>query len=425
MLALGPRDLPMTTPRSATLRLTTLRSATPRPTTLRLTKPRLTTRRLMTLRLTTLPCDRILVTLGLCATVGACDTFAESPTRTNETDMPLPTIRPVPVPTSSVTTVFPFPPTTPTLTSPVNPVPPQSTSTAPTPTITVPSSLPTCPPPPAHAGDAGSAANSSTNGSTSDLVYSSAGQSTADSLDADGGISIASVLVDGGATQGTVGTANDAGARVSLDDASPAPLPSGDTVVVDDLTLLIIFDNSGSMAECWDGKTRWEHANHALRAAIEPAQHSLNVGAIRFPADAECLVEPFESPSQFAFDMGHEFLAHWEAGARYPIGGTPLAAAMIEADKAIQNATTAGLLEERFRVVIITDGEPNCDGSPNLLTTLPTAWRAKGVETRVLGLPGSDSAAALLQSIADAGGGIYEQLTTPGQLHDSAERAAR
>src|SRR5690606_22783562 len=202
-------------------------------------------------------------------------------------------------------------------------------------------------------------------------------------------------------------------------------LPSGDTVLVDDLTLLIIFDNSGSMAQCWDGKTRWQHAQDALHAAIEPAQHSLRVGAIQLPADGQCMVAPFSSSSQFAFALGHEFLAEWDARVAHPHGGTPLAAAMVEADRAIQDAAAAGLLEERFRVVIFTDGEPNCGGSLSLLTTLPTAWQTFGVETYVLGLPGSHGAAALLQSIADAGGGVYEQLTTPGQLHDSAERASR
>ncbi len=377
--------------------------------------------------MTTLRYDRILMTLGLCTAAGACDTFAQSPQRTNQGDTPLPTVRPVPpTPTTPVTSAFNPPPPPATFTPTTTSAPPQNTIIAPAPPspVALPSSLPRCPP--AVEVAASTEAASTDVGSTSVPTASTDGAATSSPL-GDGGdtregseaSNDASATVESSAVEPSASTA------VESSQASPAPLPSGDTVLVDDLTLLIVFDNSGSMLDCWDGKTRWEHANHALRAAIEPAQHSLNVGAIRFPADSQCVVEPFESPNQFAFDVGYAFLDAWEAGARYPNGGTPLAAAMIEADKAIQNAADAGLLEERFRVVIITDGEPNCEGSPNLLTTLPRAWRAQGVETRVLGLPGSDGAAALLQDIADAGGGIYEQLTTPGQLHDSAERAAR
>lgn len=351
------------------------------------------------------PSNRLLATLGLCGAAAGCDTFAQAPESTRNQDAPLESPTPVRAPPPAVVTA-------PTVALPTSTVPsasavilPPTTTTAPAlttaaaPTATPPRPLPTCPAP--------------TPDDTTDFNDSSTAPS-----------GVEQVSMDAGSTFTTDTMSAEAGISSSSAQLAP-PLPSGDTVLVDDLTLLVVFDNSGSMAECWDGKTRWEHAIHALRAAIEPAQHSLKVGAIRFPTDEGCLVDPFGSSSQFAFGLGHEFLADWDAHTRYPVGSTPLATALVEADKAIQAAADTGLLEERFRVLILTDGEPNCDGSLSLLTTLPTAWRTQGVETHVLGLPGSTGAATLLQEIADAGGGVYEQLTTPGALHESSERAAR
>lgn len=322
---------------------------------------------------------RLIATFTLCAAASACDTFAQAP---NESGQPA-SARAVPQPIEVTPPAGP-PPTAPqsvTIAPPVTSLLPQPPAAV----NPVANNLPLCPP--------------FTSGPSNPAPeQTDAGQNPPE---------------------------GDAGLPFEAEDAATPRLPSGDTVLVDDLTLLVIFDNSGSMAECWDGKTRWEHAIDALRAAIEPAQHSLRVGAIRFPGDGQCAVAPFSSSRQFAFGLGHEFLAEWDARVAYPTGGTPLAAAMVEANKAIQDAAAAGLLEERFRVVILTDGEPNCDGSLSLLTALPAAWRTLGVETYVLGLPGSHSAATLLQSIADAGGGLYEQLTTPGELRESAEHAAR
>jgi hypothetical protein len=194
--------------------------------------------------------------------------------------------------------------------------------------------------------------------------------------------------------------------------------------VVDDLTLLVVFDNSGSMDTQWECQTRWQAANLALVGAIEPAKASLKVGAIRFPMGESCGVPPFTDETQFGFKLGEAFLEEWTARALLPTGGTPLAQALLAADVAIANAGEMGLLAQRFRVVVVTDGEPNCDGDVSLLTSLPAKWRERGVETHVLGLPGSTGAAALLDSVAEAGGGHHFQITTPGELAERAQQLA-
>lgn len=78
--------------------------------------------------------------------------------------------------------------------------------------------------------------------------------------------------------------------------------------------------------------------------------------------------------------------------------------AFLAADEAIAQADEQGLLEDRFNVIVLTDGEPNCETDAALLTMLPAYWNEKGVKTHVLGLPGSDQAADLLNAIANAGG---------------------
>lgn len=195
---------------------------------------------------------------------------------------------------------------------------------------------------------------------------------------------------------------------------------------VDDLTILVIFDNSGSMAAGWEDSTRWEHANRSLVQAIQPVQTSITVGAIRFPLVSECGVPDFDDELQFGFALGEDFLEEWVANALGPAGGTPLAQAFLVADEAIRGAEEMGLLDERFRVVLLTDGEPNCEGDPGLLTELPRQWHERGVETVVLGLPGSQEAAALLDDIAEAGGTMaHQSLGTVSELDHSTTAAAR
>jgi hypothetical protein len=195
---------------------------------------------------------------------------------------------------------------------------------------------------------------------------------------------------------------------------------------VDDLTILVIFDNSGSMDAYWDGGTRWAAANRSLVTAIEPVQTSITVGAIRFPLETSCGVPEFDSPLQFDFALGEDFLEEWVERALAPEGGTPLAQAFLAADVAIAEAGELGYLDERFRVVVLTDGEPNCEGDSSLLVELPSKWHERGVETVVLGLPGSEEAATLLDAIATAGGtNAHQSLGTVSELDHSVTAASR
>jgi hypothetical protein len=187
--------------------------------------------------------------------------------------------------------------------------------------------------------------------------------------------------------------------------------------VVGDLqetSILFVFDKSGSMSSWWGGASRWRAAAAALEGAIAQAHsllgEKLRVGALLFPMESGCEVLPLDSGSQLDFMPAESFLSTWReaAAANGPDGSTPLLEALRMADRALVKECRQGRMDHLYKVVIITDGEPNCgvegDGAGETLTTLPSKWHEKGISTYVFGLPGSDHAEDLLNDIAAAGG---------------------
>lgn len=212
-------------------------------------------------------------------------------------------------------------------------------------------------------------------------------------------VDVEDVRVEAPATRGAAAEAEEKEETAEDEEAAPWGIE-----FVDDLSVLVIFDNSGSMDAHWENGSRWDVANQALYDALAPVATSLKVAAIRFPLESECGVPEFASSSQFGWQLAGEFLTAWDEQSVRPVGGTPLGQAFLAADQAIANAQERGLLEDRFNVMVLTDGEPNCNTDPAMLTELPAKWLERGVKTHVLGLPGSSAAAQLLQSIAEAGG---------------------
>lgn len=125
---------------------------------------------------------------------------------------------------------------------------------------------------------------------------------------------------------------------------------------------------------------------------------------------------------------GRRFESYWQetAGSRYPEGSTPLELSFRVADQALERACRLGLLDDRFRVVLISDGEPTCGDDTNAVVALAAEWNRLGVETWVMGLPGSEGELALLDSIAAAGGTEKAQLLgTPAMLQAGLAAAAK
>lgn len=195
-----------------------------------------------------------------------------------------------------------------------------------------------------------------------------------------------------------------------------------------DLTLLAVFDKSGSMASGWDERSKWQVANEAFEKAIEGVLDNLTLGAIFFPMPGSCEVAPLDDPSQMQFATGHTFLSEWRetAGSRVPDGSTPLERSLRVADMAIERGCGLGLLQDRFRIVLVTDGEPTCSDDNAAMIALVAEWHRIGVETWVMGLPGSSGATELLDSIAAAGGTEkHQSLGTPDELDHGLAEAAR
>jgi len=172
-----------------------------------------------------------------------------------------------------------------------------------------------------------------------------------------------------------------------------------------DLTVLLLVDRSSSMAEYWDAGSKWEVALNSFFLGLVGVEDEVTLGALFFPTDGGCAVAPMTGPAQFEYQSGRRFLDSFKAKSSniFPDGSTPLGTAFEQAHLALDQARLAGLMSaRRFRVVVVTDGAPNCNTDQNRVLSLASVWRGWGVELRVIGLPGSEEAAGFLTQLAAA-----------------------
>jgi hypothetical protein len=169
--------------------------------------------------------------------------------------------------------------------------------------------------------------------------------------------------------------------------------------------LLVVFDRSGSMGTVWSSGTvsapRWQLAEEALTAAITPLRDRLEVGAILFPTSegepGSCaVVDPIGA--QIDYCEGPAFLSTWaDVWSRPDLrGSTPIDAAFDAANDALRGAP------EVTAVVLLTDGEPTCSGPVSAIDRA-ASWHTRGIDTFVIGLPGTGGS-AFLAAVASAGG---------------------
>ena len=210
--------------------------------------------------------------------------------------------------------------------------------------------------------------------------------------------------------------------------------------------LLFVYDRSGSMNDDWNGQPKYMAAGNAIIAAINPVQNLLlQVGSEFFPGAAPlpicndgttvcnildpvdilgcclmqpdgCFVPPITAADEINFTTPADFISRlpgqWQApqGMRY---STPLEAGIREANIALTNTMFDGSVS----IVIVTDGEPNCNTNQQNVLDQVTAWNAAGYKTYVVGLPGAQGAAAFLDQLAVAGGsGQYIDPADPATL---------
>jgi hypothetical protein len=205
--------------------------------------------------------------------------------------------------------------------------------------------------------------------------------------------------------------------------------------------VLLVFDTSGSMAMEWNGTPRWESAGTAVKNALLPLQDMLTIGSVFFPrsdpnAPMQCIdptgitcliiplyvqggtcgVTPIESMDQITFTPGAQFLTTFAGPggntappyAPIPGGFTPLKEGLMQAQAALASATLTGTTS----VVVVTDGDPNCEWDQAVSLQIVTDWAAAGIKTYVIGLPGTTGAGdAVLTQLAMAG--MTGQYITP------------
>ncbi len=213
----------------------------------------------------------------------------------------------------------------------------------------------------------------------------------------------------------------------------------------EEVVLLVVFDKSGSMSGPWsldepmDGgmddagaadaggfmewSTRWTAASTAMLDAIWPHRERVTVGALLFPLQTSCGVPPIDSEAQLDFMNAEAFIDAWidRAPVNGPAGSTPIQAAFEAADSALTRADMLGLTDRRIEVMLLTDGEPNCDTDIEEVERLAERWHSElGIRTSVMGLPGSEDAVTRLDRIAEAGGTeAHQSIGSPGQLSDA------
>jgi hypothetical protein len=219
--------------------------------------------------------------------------------------------------------------------------------------------------------------------------------------------------------------------------------------------VLLVFDRSGSMSERWSGQTRWEAAGSAIESALTPIASKVTIGSVFFPsadpnAPARCVdptgiaclfvptlvvpggtcgVNPITAMDQLNFAPGPEFLSRFRAAnnrapiyAPVPGGFTPIKEALQVAQTALSSAS----LEGNTSVVLITDGDPNCEWDAAVARQIVTDWRANGIDTYVVGLPGlSGMGERILNELAAAGGtGMYIPPTNAMELEQRLRQIA-
>lgn len=206
--------------------------------------------------------------------------------------------------------------------------------------------------------------------------------------------------------------------------AEDKDLSDANVLAAKEHTILFVFDKSGSMNNSWneDGGKKWDIAKETMISSVEPFQDYVTAGTLFFPlSDEESSVAAIDSGSQINFSDGATFLNTWQQNmdAYGASGGTPLMTALEVAHNAIGYACETGILEKPFKVILITDGMPDYY-TPNRALGFIDTWFEMGINTTVVGMPGTGEASSLLSEISAVGGGeeiFYTNLSTTEEFN--------
>lgn len=226
------------------------------------------------------------------------------------------------------------------------------------------------------------------------------------------------------------------------------------------MNMLIVLDKSGSMNGIPEGytKSKWAGAVDALKKSLDPNNALISYGIALYPyaspvaattcelSEADDAVNVKVGPAVDTVPQINALMASTSPG-----GGTPTAAALTAAYEYYTRGAGIGLEGKKY-VLLVTDGGPNCnanitcgpetctaflDKSPSLsscwnggvanccdkeagvvggvnpptlclddvaVTAELNALRTAGIDTFVIGIPGSEAYASYLDTFAEAGG---------------------
>lgn len=295
----------------------------------------------------------------------------------------------------------------------------------------------------------------STDGSGATSSSNSSGNGTVNGASTTGNDSSSS----GGGNGGTGGTSGQ-----SLEDACPELAAdcgaSNQQYRTKEINMLIVLDKSGSMAFESGGRSKWDAMKDALSSALasDAAQH-IEFGLLLYPfpklannpidattcgADGNCCEMPDGSDPQVGIGEGVDQV-ETVLDDTEPGGGTPTAVGLEKALQYFTDGPGAQRSGEKY-VLLATDGGPNCnpgltcgadvctrnldseDSDPcsdapdgnccdtdyagdgagclddsNVVDEIE-ALRSEGIDTFVVGIPGSEAYSSYLDSFAEAGG---------------------
>ena len=187
-----------------------------------------------------------------------------------------------------------------------------------------------------------------------------------------------------------------------LEPILPVKLDLPDKLIVPEIAIVFVIDNSGSMGRPVMGSSRSQQdiANEAVALAMRSLDKQDLVGVVTFNSDASTVVAL--GPNTLPESTTQEVLAIGSGGGTNLTPGLELAAAALApADAKIKH------------VIVLSDGKSKT--SSEQLSQQAAVMAAKGIKVSTIAV-GDGADLAAMESIAASGGGVYYQVVDPSLL---------
>lgn len=242
----------------------------------------------------------------------------------------------------------------------------------------------------------------------------------------------------GGGDDGNDGDCGEDGCDANSDTPSDAQNPLGDDVDYQpdcfsetfvpaanaEADLLLVVDRSGSMSEVPGGAalSKWDQVRSVVGNVAQDLDDSYGFGLMFYPAGATQTLQCVGGDVVVDIADNNGQAINDAFGATGPGGGTPTAATLQVAGAHLHNRLTS----RPQAVVLATDGAPNCNAANDINTCVcsqtdncthayaclddiatvnaVSGLANDGVATFVIGIPGSELFADVLDAMATAGG---------------------